>query len=226
LSPRRLKMEIFPADDLSIDEIREWLAQLEREQLIEWYTAEGSDYFRVTGWARHQRIERPTYRYPQPDSAGYRRAFDEPSANGRRLLAEPSPSPRPRIGVEWSGLESIGVEGNGGDTCGETAEPSSPPPTDDAPLLTYPCDGRPTSWHLTPSQLAEWQALFPALCVLDECKAALAWIDANPAKRKTANGMKRFLASWLARSQNRPKPTGGTHAQSPPRVGPGQRYRD
>ena len=86
--------------------------------------------------------------------------------------------------------------------CAETAKPSSAP---DEAVLVFPCDGPSPRWPLTRSQIERWQSQFPALRVSDECSAALAWIEANPQRRKTARGMPSFLASWLGRAQNRPR---------------------
>jgi hypothetical protein len=90
-------------------------------------------------------------------------------------------------------LEEISV-------CPETAEPSAVPP--EPALLTYPCDGKPGFWALTQSQVSEWSTLYPSLDVLGESRKALAWVQAAPARRKTAGGMARFLVGWLGRSQN------------------------
>lgn len=32
------------------------------------------------------------------------------------------------------------------------------------------------------------------------------WLNANPTKRKTKRGIKRFINSWLSREQDKPKP--------------------
>lgn len=69
-------------------------------------------------------------------------------------------------------------------------------------VLTFPCHGAARSWDLTAGYVAELSALYPALDVVAECRKALAWCGANPAKQKTAGGMKRFLVNWLNAAQN------------------------
>ena len=91
-------------------------------------------------------------------------------------------------------------------SCSETAKPSSlpfDPPPEEPAVLEFPCDGNPSAWRLTGSQLAEWGKLFPSLDLLAECRAALAWVLADPSRRKTARGMPKFLVGWFSRSQNR-----------------------
>ena len=56
---------------------------------------------------------------------------------------------------------------------------------------------------VTPEQLAVWKENFPALDVQEELRKATVWLDANRKRRK--HDVKRFLASWLAREQDRAK---------------------
>ena len=55
-------------------------------------------------------------------------------------------------------------------------------------------------WLLSETQVVEWEALFPGLNVRGECRNALAWVQANPTRRKTARGMLRYLVGWLSRA--------------------------
>lgn len=74
------------------------------------------------------------------------------------------------------------------------------------PLVTFPCVGKssePREWHLTDSHVAEWSGAYPSVDVITEAKQALAWVNADLTRRKTAKGMGRFLTGWLARSHNR-----------------------
>jgi len=89
-SCKRIKMEVFPADDIDSASIRRMLDELSLNGLIVEYQADGKDYLQITGW-HHQKIDRPTYRYPKPP----RRAFDEYSgteSNGEESSGEDLPS--------------------------------------------------------------------------------------------------------------------------------------
>lgn len=54
--------------------------------------------------------------------------------------------------------------------------------------------------------IAEWKKLYPAVDVKQELRNMKGWLDANPTKRKTRRGIKRFINNWLTRSQDK----GGT----------------
>lgn len=69
--------------------------------------------------------------------------------------------------------------------------------------LRFPTVGGEASWALTEAQVAAWVELFPSLDVRAECRGALAWVLANPSRRKTARGMPAFLVAWLSRSNDR-----------------------
>ena len=94
----RSKMEVFPGDSFTLDEIAEWVSELLRGGLLLPYSVDGRYYWQITGW-HHQRIDRPTLRYPSCHESGN-------STSPRRALDEPSRPSR----VESSRVESKGVE--------------------------------------------------------------------------------------------------------------------
>lgn len=80
--------------------------------------------------------------------------------------------------------------------------------------LKFPTDGTPQEWPLTERQIVEWLTLYPSLDVLAECRKARAWIDADPKRRKTAGGMRRFLVNWLNNATNRPHAVSGAGSRT------------
>ena len=68
-------------------------------------------------------------------------------------------------------------------------------------VLTFPIigEGGP-EWHLRKEQLDHWGRLYPNLDVLAEARKALAWVEADPKRPKTARGMTKFLTSWFDRA--------------------------
>ena len=94
-NPMRIKMQVFPADDISSADIRRMLDELSLNGLIEIYDVDGKEFFRITGWGKHQKIDQPTYRFPLPSG--------EVPENVRRTFSERSPR-------EWSGVDRSGEE--------------------------------------------------------------------------------------------------------------------
>lgn len=49
----------------------------------------------------------------------------------------------------------------------------------------------------------EWQALYPAVDVLQELRNMRGWFLGNPTKHKTRRGIGRFIHSWLSKAQDK-----------------------
>lgn len=66
LTPRQIKALIFPADDLTVENVRGMIDELSTNGLLDIYTVENKEYLQVTGW-QHQKIDRPQKpKYPGP----------------------------------------------------------------------------------------------------------------------------------------------------------------
>ncbi len=119
-SLKRLKAEVFPADDFTIEDVRRLIDELLANDLVVEFCADDRRFWKVTGW-KHQKIDRPNPKYPQPEADG--------SANDRRTIAP--------------GGESRGGEGTGRDSAppeperdaardgGEAGEDVAAPPDED-----------------------------------------------------------------------------------------------
>ena len=59
------------------------------------------------------------------------------------------------------------------------------------------------TWEAEDADIIQWQKSYPAVDVFAELSKMESWLDANPKKRKTQAGIKRFINSWLARAQDK-----------------------
>lgn len=75
-------------------------------------------------------------------------------------------------------------------------EPEYVPPT-------FNCAGDVKTFTPTKEDVSRWQQAFPGVDVRAALLRARAWVDADPKRRKTARGMKRYLTAWLGRDQDR-----------------------
>lgn len=80
------------------------------------------------------------------------------------------------------------------------------PRTDSTPAVIYLTLNDKSQYPIYQTDIDKWQTLYPAVNVLQQLRAMSGWLDANPQKRKTKQGIKRFINSWLAREQDK----GGT----------------
>lgn len=174
-SPKRIKMEVFPGDDI---DVRPLLDQLEGVGLIARYEVDGEWFIEVKSWKKHQKIDQPTYRYPGPDGnieqSNSRRRQGEQSASVRRTLGERSPP------------EGNGREGKGMDRGGASRQTGE-----------YVFDG--VIVKLTADQYARWEKSFPLARLDVELPKADAYYADNPPK-----GGKWFfpVSRWLAKAHD------------------------
>lgn len=69
-----------------------------------------------------------------------------------------------------------------------------------------------SEYQVTERQIEEWRALYPAVDIKQEFRKMKGWCDTNPNRRKTKSGIKKFINSWLSRSQGKkeiPQPQNG-----------------
>ncbi len=106
------------------------------------------------------------------------------------------------------------------DTTVDSAEPvpGSAPPTAPA-VISLPLNDS-TEYGVTQAEIDKYSSLYPAVNILQELRDMVGWLDANPGRRKTRKGVKRFINNWLSTEQDR----GGTLRGSSNR--PGYTYSD
>lgn len=88
---------------------------------------------------------------------------------------------------------------------------AEPQAVDAPPVISLPLnDG--TFFDVLENDRSKWSQLYPNVDVLQQLRNMAGWCDANPTKRKTRGGIKRFITAWLAREQDK----GGKAPQNKP----------
>lgn len=191
--PEILKGFVFPRrKEVREQDIQKALAALERTGSILLYEVAGEPYFCFPNWSEHQRIQTKKSKYPAPSDSDISRwvtvghGESPPESN-----PNPNPNPNP--------------ESNPKDYCAEPQAAGAPP------VISLPLnDG--TFFDVSENDRAKWSQLYPNVDVLQQLRNMAGWCDANPAKRKTRGGIKRFITSWLAKEQDK----GGKAPQNKP----------
>ena len=184
--------------------IEKTLSDLANMGSIRLYEVDGERYFCFPNWSEHQRVQQKRSKYPEPP------AFDGNSQKSTVGHGEPPSEP------ETEPEEETKTEDEGeGEYCAEHGCADSAPP-----VIALPLNDK-TEYLVTDEDLDEWQSLYPAVDVMQELRNMRGWLLSNPSKRKTRNGVKRFVNSWLAREQNK-----GGSAPAPQRQSRGNGRRD
>jgi hypothetical protein len=176
--PKRIKAALFPWDEVDVDPL---LVALESRGFIDRYDGGGYPLIQIAKFNEHQTPhQRETASiHPAPKTFGN----SEPSQGDAR------PSPRSPVSVSVSDPVSVSVDSSEALTRSEPA------------FLVFPTVGTgKKAWALMERQLAEWTEAYPNLDIKAEARKALAWIQANPGRRKTDRGMLSFLVNWLNRA--------------------------
>jgi len=58
-------------------------------------------------------------------------------------------------------------------------------------------------WQPTDEDVLAWQQAYKNIDVFQELDAMSCWCEANPSKRKTPRGIKRFVNAWLNKADKR-----------------------
>lgn len=194
--PAIIKGRVFPfRERLSIKDIDAALRVLAAKGCVSLYTVDGKPYFLFPGWVKHQRVRDCKPKYPEPpgnlnlpQSAA---SCGELPQSAALIQSESNPNP----------------ESNPKEYCAEPQAAAAPP------VISLPLnDG--TFFDVSENDRAKWSQLYPNVDVLQQLRNMAGWCDANPTKRKTRGGIKRFITAWLAREQDK----GGKAPQNKPFV--------
>lgn len=181
--PFTVKHAIEPTSPRQIPDFEAGLQALHQVGLIQWYGTNGRKFIQIQNFEPHQQglHKRTKSLFPEPpgDSGNFPEIPSE--EKGRELKGR-----EPKKSVSPEPLRDSG-------------------PTTASPVfLEFPITGADGPvWRLREVQVAEWEALYPALDVRQAARQALAWVQSDTRRAKTKSGMPRFVVGWLTRAANR-----------------------
>ena len=192
-----IKGSCFPLKDVTEKDIDKALDKLSAVGLVRVYKAQGRPYLQLVTWAEHQRIRNQKSKYPgytcdcelllSNDSKGQQK-----EASDNKCVRNPIQS------------ESKSESESNADICSEQKAAAEPP------VIALPLNTG-EEYSVTQEEVAGWMELYPAVDVMQCLRNMKGWLMSNPAKRKTARGITRFITTWLQKEQDR----GGTQGYRP-----------
>lgn len=192
---RLLRADLDPFDTKfgGMEGLARLLAQLVAAGRVVPYEANGKNFGEIPSFGKHQHPQKPSRRCPVPVRD--------------RSCTTPAPV-SPGSGWEEEVEEEAEEEG---------AELRSPPAAAAVPpspvVAVMPCVGHGAhDYAVTQAEVDAWTPAYPGVDVRAEVLKARAWLEANPAKRKTQSGVPRFVVAWLGRAQD--------GARDPPKAKP------
>lgn len=90
---KSIKAKVFPCDEIAFSEIEDRINEIAGQGLILLYAVDGKDYIEITGWQKHQKIEKPRAQYPAPfcEQRTEPEQVADVSSTSRRLIDDASP---------------------------------------------------------------------------------------------------------------------------------------
>lgn len=209
--PKKIKMEIFPADSVDVDKL---LQKLHDSKFILRYEVAGKRYILVVEFKKHQNPhhrEHPST-IPPPRSLGLATASIEdesealaasqacrtPGQTGASPgtavlipdslnLIPDSPFPIKPFAPSASTLDAGAAPVNGHDL---------------SVVERIPIIGG-QEWPVLKPFVEELDRLYPAVEPVQTLREIRGWCLGNPTKRKTKRGVRAFIVSWFAREQDK-----------------------
>ena len=205
--PAIIKGHVFPLRDrITVKDISGALHGLAAKGCISLYEIDGRSYFWFPSWAKHQRIRDAKPKFPAPPSEEPLAEAENESpldfaatrGNSRRTAATRGESPQLAALIQSNPIQS-------NPTISATSAENEK--TEIELVLNtgalYP---------ISKEKADRWRELYPSVDVSQELRNMAAWLESNPTKRKTKNGILRFCNGWLSREQDK-KQEGGSYSQ-------------
>lgn len=196
--PAIIKGHIFPLRDrITVKDISGALHGLAAKGCISLYEIDGRSYFWFPSWAKHQRIRDAKPKFPAPPSEELSfqsensdlDQFAATRGDSRQLAATRGEPPQLAALIQSNPIQS---NPNISALSAESEET-------EIELILNTGELYPVS----KTKADRWRELYPSVDVSQELRNMAAWLENNPAKRKTKTGILRFCNGWLAREQDK-----------------------
>lgn len=216
-SVKRLKMEIFPADEEILSTgIEQMLNELEKNGLIKFYTVRKEKYIKVTGW-RHQKNYEQFYKYPNedgitPENVTYGRAQskkkkkypNKQSTDCCPSVDIPVTDGQPYDDQEGTDGQQTGHEqGNGNGKAnvnenekGDNARANTPPSE-----ILYNFKTSNGTAKIRSDYVDELVNSYKNTDVFHELGRMNQWLNDEKSRRPTPKGLKAWIRKWLTTAQ-------------------------
>lgn len=214
-NPRLLKSKVFPYDEgITTDDINDCFVDIAMHTSTVFYQNGGTLYYQLTTWQNWQTVNRPSpSKIPDYDAAESVRCENYHSHSCVTSLTEDSLNAQTHVTDQVKEKEKRKEsEGKINNNCPEQSTGQQEPNPHDGEseqnsmvkpvaVFSLPLVGD-EEFGITQADIDLWAELYPAVDIMQDLRAMKGWLLSNPKKKKTKGGIKRFITSWLSRTQN------------------------
>nr|DAM81602.1 MAG TPA: replisome organizer [Caudoviricetes sp.] len=198
--------------DVTAKAVEKGLLDLQEIGLIKLYRVEDETYFHFPSWEKHQRIQSKNAKHPAPPEK--EEDYISTVTHGNPPLPTVSHgdlqnstvthgNPPPEVEVELE--EELNITSTVVDVCSELKSSKLKACKKEPAVFELPTNTG-EAYPFYSSDIDSYKSLYPAVDVEQEMRKMIGWLDANPTRRKTKTGMKRFVNNWLSSEQDKYKP--------------------
>ena len=198
--------------DVTAKAVEKGLLDLQEIGLIRLYKVEDEIYFHFPSWEKHQRIQSKNAKHPAPpeNEESYISTVDH---GNPPLTTVTHGNPPPEVELELELEEELNITSTVVDVCSELKKDKQAIDEKEQAIFEMPTNTG-EGYPFFQSDIDFYKSLYPSVDIAQEMRKMVGWSNANPAKRKTKGGMKRFVNAWLSREQDKHKPTTAPAARS------------
>lgn len=204
--PDLVKGFCFPRrKDVTAKSISAGFKELQNEGLVKIYRVGEEMYFYFPSWEKHQRIQAKRSLYPEPPNLEDCDNLDNSTVthgNSPLTTVDHGNSP-PEVEEEVE--EEIEYTSAIADVCTELKSSEPKDGKKEQAIFEIPTNTG-EGYPFFQADIDLYKSLYPSVDIAQEMRKMVGWSDANPTKRKTKVGMKRFVNAWLSREQDKYKP--------------------
>ena len=206
--------------DVTAKAVEKGLLDLQEIGLIKLYKVEDEIYFHFPSWEKHQRIQSKNAKHPAPPEKeedyistvthGNPPLTTVTHGDSRKSTVDHG-NPPPEVELELE--EELNITSTVVDVCSELKKDKQAIDEKEQAIFEMPTNTG-EGYPFFQSDIDFYKSLYPSVDIAQEMRKMVGWSNANPAKRKTKGGMKRFVNAWLSREQDKHKPTTAPAARS------------
>ena len=206
--PAILKADLFPLKDTTAKNIENALSKLSAVGLVYRYIVNDRPYLQLVTWEKYQQVRSKKSKYPSPEEGvPYEENLTVDIKCNQKLSNVPVIQSNPIQSESISESENESESNSKHGAVSTAAEPQQD-------FVIFLMLNDKSLYGITQKEIDHWSGLYPAVDVLQELKKMKGWIESNPKKRKTRNGIMRFITNWLSSTQDKGGVLRGTSAEN------------
>ena len=193
-----IKNMLFPLKEkITVESVERAIVKLASVHLIDLYVVDNKRFLQLPTWTTHQTTPRAkSSKYPAPSEAE-----NESAEHLHSTCNTDAEQMHSRCNTNAAVIVIDNRNRNRESYILPGAEKSASEPQE-AAVIELPLNtGEP--YGIYQAMIDEWKELYPAVNVMQELRNMRGWLDANPSRRKTKNGIKRFINGWLSKEQDK-----------------------